>query len=285
MPSPLFEPGSFPAEHGVLTTLFRRASTQNALAELNEALCQAESLRALPVDLLDHVRAHHGIDLRTRCAPELHRLYRIAANFYLHQPTLSEDDRGGLTHLQLVLNIGATDAAPIHRSIGLAVLREAVRGVFANAQGSPSERSLIPALINKRGLSTSDVREILVSEGGEAIRRMANRAIQNKGIDPQQEHSIKALAASLNIPLDGTTDLPALLEKGRRLWQLREGPMPVVPGPMNLQPKESFVARVECSLNEMRQVTVNRRLALKNEPPRVSRSARYVSTARPAGAV
>jgi Holliday junction resolvasome RuvABC ATP-dependent DNA helicase subunit len=264
MPSPPFKTKELEQSDG-LRRLFGVRPKRNALIELNNLLASAPAVTDVTRADLKRINANFGLDLRESFGGELQELYDDALTFYLADADLSEADQGALTHLRGLLGLSQEESTRRHHQAAARVFREGVRNVLADQRASSSEAARLKGITAALGLPLQMARQIVTEQTLAVLREMTKTALVDERLAPDEEAQIVEVARTLDVPLNLDPDMSVTMERARRRWQLEFGPLQSVAVPLDLKKNEVSLIVVTCELKELKRVTTDRRLGIKDD--------------------
>lgn len=280
MPTPPFHHQEL-EQAGGFRRLIGRPVKRNALIELTNKLAAASTVRDVSLADVDRIGAAYGVDMRSEFAPDFSALYETALRHCLADRELSAADKEGLDHLRTILGLAEAATAAKHQEVAATLFRAAARATLQDRRVDPDEAQRLKQLVPALGLAQGTARSILVEEAFGVIREMAKDAVSDELLSPDEERTIRELANALDLPLEEDASLTATLDQARRMWALSHGPVRPIASPLDLKTGELCLAVATCTLKELRRVTVDRRLGIKEDTlDTVDEGKLYLTTAR-----
>src|SRR5262245_43477386 len=186
MPAPPFSrqqllPRSF------LARIMRRESKRNALIELNNAFCDARSVRDVSVALIQDIERKYRIDIRQRFERELLALYRNAFQTYAADQTLTEQEDGDLDHLRRILDLPSSKTDSIHVDVAADVYRSAVQQAVRDGVFTDEERQKLKLLIGGLRLPEQAAQAIFAEEATKVVTSLVDVAVKDERYSEEEE--------------------------------------------------------------------------------------------------
>jgi flavin-binding protein dodecin len=146
------------------------------LAQIESLLAQAACVRDVTPDVIAKLCSERGVNLHRRLTRGRRQLYRRYLEHCFEDRTLSEQESAELRHLRELLHLDASDVAPIHEEVAIAVYGEAVEEVLADFQLDNEEAAFLRKLREDLSLSDDKAEQIYSLGASEAHDRAMSRA-------------------------------------------------------------------------------------------------------------
>jgi Holliday junction resolvasome RuvABC ATP-dependent DNA helicase subunit len=264
MPSPPFQPRNI-EKAGAFGRLLGSRPRRNALIELNNRLAAAAAVTDVTLSDVEGLNATFGVDLHEMFAGEVRELYDDALTFYLVDDELSDADQAALAHLRDLFGLTAEDAVRRHYEAAAKSFRKAVGDVLSDRRVSTSETARLKRLTAALELPVALAREIVIEQTLRVLREMAESALADDRLSADEDAAISEVAKALGVPVDLGPPTLLAMAAARRRWRLEFGPLQPIPTPVDLKRNEACLMSVTCELKEVKRITVNRRLGIKND--------------------
>jgi hypothetical protein len=209
---------------------------ENALVEIHNALATAE-LPDLPESLVGEALSRHSMD-RSRALPRLVETYTVAIRenglAYRHLP----DGTPPVPRLRSLLGLTVDETKTADADVLIPVIRDALVAAAKDHEYTDDEEKAVDALALRLGIAEDTVEEIRREVFGPIVQAAFDAALADGRFSPEEEQRLNGLAKKLGIKPDYTEESRRVLAKFRRLWELENQPLPVVPTAVRLKAKE-----------------------------------------------
>jgi Holliday junction resolvasome RuvABC ATP-dependent DNA helicase subunit len=264
MPSPPFKHTEL-EQPSAFRRLVGSPPKRNAFLNLNNLLAAAGVVTDVTLSDVQRLNAAFGIDLHESFVEELGELYNDALEFYLADGELSDTDQAALAHLRDLLGLTSADATRRHHEAAAKSFGHAVREVLSDRHVGTAEAARLKRLTAALGLPTKLAREIVIRQTLRVLREKAKSALADDRVSPDEDAELAEIAKVLDVPLEFDPTTLAAMETARRRWKLEFGPLQAIPAALDFKKSEACLIAITCELKEMKRVTVNRRLGIKND--------------------
>ena len=264
LPSPPFQHREAEEPSG-FRRLIGHPLKRNALVELTNLLADGATVRTVTAADVERIGAAYGVDIQTEFSRDLFHLYEVFLRHCLEDNELSDQDRIDLDHLCDLFGLLPTEVAAKQQELAAKMLREAANAAFGGHPVTGRTSQAMLRLASALGLDAVMARAIITDEASRAMHQMVQQSISDELLSPESERAISDVAAALGIRIENDNSLSATIKEASRRWAVAHGPLRPIPAPLDLKRGEMCVAMVACTLSEKKQVTVDRRLRIKND--------------------
>ena len=167
--------------------LLRKRPSRAALAEVNNLLAQATTIRTVSPEAMDDIAVRYQIPIARKFRPELEGMYRRYLEWCLRDRHLSEDEVQDLQHLKVIVGLTDQDVSRINDEIARDVFRQTAEEAVADGQLTEQERAFLDRLQQNLNLDPQTARRIY-----EAAARNRVHA-GNRLVRAQNRHSLDPL--------------------------------------------------------------------------------------------
>lgn len=239
----------------MLNKLLGRQPKKNALAELNNRLVEAASVRDVTLDTVHELNTRYDVDLHRRFDDELKQLYRSFLFHCLADREFSQEEIDDLWHLKGLFGITDSEHEALYNEAAQDTYKKSLTDVLKDRKVTVNEKASLERLSAYLKIPESVRDKIHETTAGPIIQRMADEFTADNQLSPQEEEELSALARSLGITVSSTGASATALNTMRTLWRINNAPLPVLDTHLNLKRAETahFVCRVRW--HENRKVT------------------------------
>lgn len=240
---------------GLFQKLVGSEPKANAFAELNNALADAQSVRAVSLDAVQELNARYGINLHRKFERELKEMYRSFLLFCLSDRQFTQEEVEDLWHIKTLFGISDEDHEGIYQEVAVETYKQTLEEVLADSKFTEEEKDRLEQLSAYLKIPEDTRKQTFDKTAGKFLQRKADEFTSDNLFSPDEEAELQALCRSLGVGLTLNDKTAASLPKMRMLWQIRNGNLPVLQVPINLQRGETCCYMAQVDWLETRRVT------------------------------
>lgn len=251
--------GLFPSRELKPQTWWQRATgrrpAENAFAEINNLLADAQSVRDVQIDHVTGILLRYKVSSLEPFNAEARQLYAKLAVEAIRDGVVTPEELEDLRHLRRLLGLSDTETRAVFNEHAQAYYDESVRGAVADGILTPEETVTLDQLRRSLCLDEALANRILLGGSRAALQAFMSTAIADGRLSPEEDEELERISTSLGVKLP-QGDADALkLAKARVLWAIENASVPELELDVVLQRAEVGHFSTPAVLYEMRTVT------------------------------
>ena len=246
-----------PKRPGLLQRLSGRPVKENALIEITNLLAE-NAIPAVSMPQVADILQRHDLGFG-ECKPQFVDLVRRVLSHVAEDRELSPEDRGSLSHLQMIFELGDDDVMSIREAVLAELFSKSLADALADGHITVEERKRLDTIATSFGLPQSRTDEIYKSQVLKLLQWTFDQVVTDRRVTAEEEANLQAMAANLGVTLGHDAKTLALLDRFRLLARIDAGDLPMVTPSIKLQRGEMCHATLACTHSEIRQQTTSYR--------------------------
>lgn len=232
--------------------LFRQVKRENAYIEINNLLADH------PVEQITRPEVRAILDKYGLEKADPQRKRELMKPMLVHvliDGVIDEQEQQQLDHLCEILNLPRKVVQELLHEMADELYSEAVSAAIVNKHLSPKEQAELDALARTLGLAPDETHAIAERQKKRYLDGQLNEGLADELWTPEEEQELQKAARDIGARPSFSDRTVQLMNRYRRYWQLRFGPLPSLQVPYNLYNGEECHARMPAQWLEYRTET------------------------------
>lgn len=248
-----FQTGAAPAARGFIAKLFLRSKPGDARRAIVNRLAAGPPSGVTTAEIGEDLRRFgvRGKAARTLLMDVL----RDALRAFLADDRITGDEAQYLTDLRRALGLADTEVKSVEEELVHPRFATAVEEAIRDDVLSETDREKLEKISQALRLPTTVADRILMNKRQDRLDAVAQSAIADQRLSPDELADLHALARSLNMELRIDDQTQDVFDRYKLLWRIENGQLPELTVPINLQRAETCHATADAIWMEMRTRT------------------------------
>jgi Chloroplast envelope transporter len=225
------------AQRSFFQKLLKQHPEENAVTELNNLLA-TKAISAITEADISAIEKNYDISLIKEFKLNLEEFYAVYLNHCLADKVLSEQEMTDLLHLKYLLSLDDKTVEKLHAMLGEVIYRQSFEAAVADGRLTHAENEFLNRLEVTLRLPKALADKISAETRMNFIGNYVSGVIADQRLSPAEEQEMNAIAASLNVNVQLSTQTQEQLRKLKLYWAIENLQLPVVHTDIHLQKNE-----------------------------------------------